>query len=401
MRKLSVLFGLFLIINQGFAQTTSDNAGRQDDLNVIKTAVPFLMIAPEARGGAMGDAGVSSSPDANSMHYNPAKYAFIDGQMGFSLSYSPWLRELVSDINLAYLTGYYRFDDQQVIAFSLRYFSLGDINFRSSDGGDLGTYQPNEFAFSGTYSRKLTNNLSAAVTGSFIYSNLTLGQSVNSISTKAGISVAAGVSVYWQKKVNLFDMDAHLAWGVSISDIGNKIAYTDYVNEKAFIPTNLKFGPSATFQLDEFNSLAVMLDVNKLLVPSPPIYAYDDDGNPIYNAQGEQEIAEGMSDDVSVIQGLIQSFYDAPNGFSEEMREYSYSLGMEYWYDKQFALRGGFYYEDKTKGNRKYFTLGAGLRYNVFGIDVSYLIPMEQQNPLENTLRFTLHFNFDAFQAQN
>lgn len=396
MRKLASLLGLFLIVFQVSGQGNYDElSGKDLELNPITTAVPFLTIAPDARGGAMGDAGVSSTPDANSMHWNPAKYAFIDGKMGISASYSPWLRNLVNDINLAYLSGYYRFDDNQTIAASLRYFSLGDIVFTDNSGLDIGTYQPNEFAFDATYSRKLTTNLSGAVAGRFIYSNLTLGQTVGSQATKAGTSVAADVSVYWQKEINLFDVDALFAWGVNISNIGNKISYTDNDATRDFLPTNLRLGPSITLDLDEFNQLSVMVDVNKLLVPTPPIY---DTLPPI---DGRRPIAKGMNPDVSVIQGMIQSFYDAPGGFSEEMRELMYSVGVEYWYDQQFAIRGGFFYEDRTKGNRKFFTLGAGLRYNRFGLDVSYLIPLEQQNPLENTLRFSLYLDFEAFSGQN
>ncbi|MDZ7741347.1 MAG: type IX secretion system outer membrane channel protein PorV [Bacteroidota bacterium] len=396
MRKLASLLGLFLIVFQVSGQGNYDElSGKDLELNPITTAVPFLTIAPDARGGAMGDAGVSSTPDANSMHWNPAKYAFIDGKMGISASYSPWLRNLVNDINLAYLSGYYRFDDNQTIAASLRYFSLGDIVFTDNSGLDIGTYQPNEFAFDATYSRKLTTNLSGAVAGRFIYSNLTLGQTVGSQATKAGTSVAADVSVYWQKEINLFDVDAMFAWGVNISNIGNKISYTDNDATRDFLPTNLRLGPSITLDLDEFNQLSVMVDVNKLLVPTPPIY---DTLPPI---DGRRPIAKGMNPDVSVIQGMIQSFYDAPGGFSEEMRELMYSVGVEYWYDQQFAIRGGFFYEDRTKGNRKFFTLGAGLRYNRFGLDVSYLIPLEQQNPLENTLRFSLYLDFEAFSGQN
>ena len=398
MKRVTVLFAFAIIFSQVSAQDPSydELGGRQKDLNTITTAVPFLTIAPGARGGALGDAGVSTSPDANSMHWNPAKYAFIDGQMGFSVSYSPWLRKLVNDINLAYLTGYYRFDDQQVVAVALKYFSLGDIQFTDQNGDPLGIYQPNEFALSGTYSRKLATNLSGAVAARFIYSNLTLGQAVQGVETSAGTSIAADVSVYWEKEVDLFDVDAQLAWGVNISNIGNKISYSNTNIQKDFIPTNLRLGPRVTLDLDDYNSLSFMVDFNKLLVPTPPVY-YPDSNNP---ADGTPAIHSGMDPNVSVIQGMIQSFYDAPGGFSEEIRELSYSVGTEYWYDNQFAIRGGFFYEDRSKGNRKFFTLGAGLRYNVFGLDVAYLIPLEQQNPLENTLRFTLHFDFEAFQQQ-
>ncbi|MBI9037144.1 MAG: type IX secretion system outer membrane channel protein PorV [Bacteroidales bacterium] len=390
--KILVAIALIFAMFSGHSQN-SDYVGR--DLNTITTAVPFLLIAPDARAGAMGDAGVSSTPDASSMHWNPAKYAFIDKKMGFSVSYSPWLRALVNDINLAYVSGYYRIDDRQVIGASLLYFSLGDITFTDVNGGRIGDYKPSEFSIDATYSRKLSDKLSGAIAARYINSNLTQGQYVGAVATHPGNSIAADVAVYWQDDIVLGNMDGKFAWGINISNIGSKISYSD--NEvKEFIPTNLRFGPSLTLDLDDYNSLSFMIDVNKLLVPTPPIYETDSAGSPVY-INGKQVILEGRDPDVSVISGMLQSFYDAPGGFSEEMREFSFSIGAEYWYDKQFALRGGFFYEDKSKGNRKYFTLGAGLRYNVFGLDFAYLIPLEQHNPLENTLRFSLLFNFDAF----
>ena len=392
--KILVVFVLIFAMFTAQSQSNSDYVGR--DLNTITTAVPFLLIAPDARAGALGDAGVASTPDANSMHWNPAKYAFIDNKMGFSVSYSPWLRALVNDINLAYVTGYYRIDDRQVVAGSLLYFSLGDITFTDVSGGRIGDYKPSEFSLDATYSRKLSEKLSGAITARYINSNLTQGQYVAGIATHPGNSIAADVAIYWQNDIVLGNMDGQFAWGVNISNIGSKISYSD--NEiKEFIPTNLRLGPSLTLELDDYNSISFMLDINKLLVPTPPIYQIDSTtGMPVYK-DGKPVILKGRDPDVSVISGMIQSFYDAPDGFSEEIREFSFSIGAEYWYDKQFALRGGFFYEDKSKGNRKYFTLGAGLRYNVFGLDFAYLIPLEQHNPLENTLRFSLLFNFDAF----
>ncbi|MCB9016522.1 MAG: type IX secretion system outer membrane channel protein PorV [Lentimicrobiaceae bacterium] len=371
------------------------------DLNTITTAVPFLQIGPDARAGGMGEAGVSSAPDANSMHWNPAKYTYLESDMGFSMSYSPWLRSLVSDINLAYLTGYKKLSDDQVIAGSLLYFSLGDITFTDIQGELIGNYRPNEFALSGAYSRKLTKNLSGAISARYIHSNLTQGQSVGGASTKPGNSIAADIAVYSQHELELKNMEGFFAWGVNISNIGSKISYSDDNTQRDFIPTNLRFGPSLTLDVDDFNRLTFMVDVNKLLIPTPPVYLLDEEtGNPVLDDNNNPVIFKGKDPDVSVPVGMFQSFYDAPGGFSEEMRELAFAVGVEYWYDKQFAIRGGYFYEDKTKGNRKFFTLGAGLRYNVFGLDFSYLIPTDQRNPLENTLRFTLHFDFDAFQKQ-
>ena len=375
-----------ILINLG-AQSSIEKNGQS--LNVITTAVPLLMIGPDARAGGMGDGGVASSPDANSMHWNPAKYSRIADDMGFSFSYTPWLRNLVNDINLAYVSFYKRINPVSTFASSLRYFSLGEITFTDNTGMPIGTYKPNEFAIDATYSRILSDKFSLAVAGRFIYSDLTQGQFVQGVETKPGISVAADIAMYWEDDVDWFkSMDATFAWGVNISNIGNKISYAGTNIEKDFIPTNLRIGPRLTLELDDYNSISFQVDINKLLVPTPPIYA--DSTNP----DGSYIILKGMDPNVSPIQGMIQSWYDAPGGFSEEMREFSFAFGTEYWYTDVLALRGGFFYEDLTKGNRKYATLGIGLRYNVFGLDFSYLIPVTRdQNPLQNTLRFSLMFN--------
>jgi len=377
-----------------YGQSYESNAAGQD-YTVITTAVPFLIIAPDARSGGMGEVGVASDPDANSMHWNPAKYAFIDKKFGFAMSYSPWLRSLVNDINLAYLCGFYKIDDRQTIAATLLYFSLGDITFTDEFGMEKGNYNPNEFSLDATYSRKFSEVISGAVAARFIYSNLTLGQYVQGAETNAGTSIAADVSVYYHKAVDLGNMGSEISWGINLSNIGNKISYSKTASKKDFIPTNLRIGAGLKMNFDDYNSLAVLLDFNKLQVPTPPIYLLDSENNPVYDAQNNPIIDKGMDPNVSVVPGMIQSWYDAPNGFSEEMREWAIAFGLEYWYAKQFALRTGFFYEDQDKGNRKFFTVGAGLRYSVFGLDLSYLIPLEQQNPLENTLRFTLYFNFD------
>ena len=400
MKRNSLLLLFFLAAVMSLkAQTYQEVDGRQG-INTITTAVPFLMIAPDARGGAMGDAGVASTPDANSMHWNPAKYAFVDKKMGFSLSFSPWLRKLVNDIYLGYLAGYYKIDDRQTVAMSLRYFSLGEILFTDEIGNPLSLYNPYEFALDATYARKFSEKWSGGVAGRFIYSNLTQGQYVGGAESSAGISVAADVSIYYRTDVQMGAIDGQFAWGLNISNIGSKISYSSSNTQKDFIPTNLRIGPSLLLNIDEYNSISFMFDINKLLVPTPPIYLRDTNGQFVTGPDGDKLIYKGMNPEVSVVQGMGQSWYDAPGGFAEEMREFSFAIGVEYWYNKLFAIRGGFFYEDETKGNRKFFTLGAGLKYNVFGIDFAYLIPLEQQNPLENTLRFTLFFDFDAFQGQ-
>lgn len=357
---------------------------KAQEINTITTGVPFLMISPDARGGAMGDIGAATAPTTNSMYWNPAKYAFTEQDMGLSISYSPWLRSLVDDIGLSNVSFYKHLNDEEVVAATLRYFSLGSIVFTDQNGDDQGTYEPNEFAVDGAYSRKLSDNFSMAVAGRFIYSNLTLGQSVSGQETNAGTSIAADIAMYYQKDVQLGPNDGLWSWGVNISNIGAKISYTD-VAEKDFIPTNLRLGTALKMELDRYNDITFAMDLNKLLVPTPP--EYDEETG---------EIINGYDDDVSVITGIFQSFYDAPDGFNEELREISLSLGAEYWYDNTLALRAGYFYEDETKGDRQYVTVGAGLKYNVFALDFSYLIPTGVQSPLDNTLRFTLYFDFES-----
>ncbi len=398
-----IITGLLALAGiNSFAQNTN-YIGKDLELNTITTAVPFLQIGPDARSGGMGEAGVSSAPDANSMHWNPAKYSYMESDMGFSLSYSPWLRALVKDINLAYLTGFKKIGKDQAIAASLVYFSLGDITFTTITGDVIGNYRPSEFAFSGAYSRMLTNRLSGAVVARYIHSNLTQGQEVAGASTKPGNSVAADIAIYSEKPLEFTNMaGGKFAWGINISNIGAKISYSDDNTQRDFLPTNLRIGPSLTLDIDEFNRLSFMVDFNKLLVPTPPFYERDTiSGEVITDDNGDPIILKGKDPNVSVPVGMFQSFFDAPGGFNEELREIAIAGGVEYWYDGQFALRAGYFHEHATKGNRKFFTLGAGLRYNVFGLDFSYLIPTEQLNPLGNTLRFTLHFDFDAFRNQN
>ncbi|NVN94251.1 MAG: type IX secretion system outer membrane channel protein PorV [Bacteroidetes bacterium] len=391
---------LFINVNAQNNHTVDELLGQKGG-RVITTAVPLLMIAPDARAGAMGDAGVASTPDASSMHWNPAKYAFIEKDMGISVSYSPWLRELVNDINLAYLSGYKRIDKMSAIGASLLYFSLGDITFTDVVGNSLGNFRPSEFAFDLTYSRKLSDVFSGAIAARYINSNLTQGQTVGGQASHAGQSVAADVAFYYQKPVRFGrNLKGTMAFGANISNLGAKISYTE-TTQRDFIPTNLRLGSCFTFNIDDFNKFSIMVDFNKLLVPTPPIYSIDSAGNPLYNANNERIILAGKDPNVGIVTGLFQSFSDAPDGFSEELREITYSIGAEYWYDNQFAVRGGYFHESMYKGNRQYFTLGAGLRYNVFGLDFAYLIPTEQRNPLGNTLRFTLTFDFDAFKDQN
>ncbi|MBL4668590.1 MAG: type IX secretion system outer membrane channel protein PorV [Flavobacteriales bacterium] len=372
-------------------------------LNTITTAVPFLLIAPDSRAGAMGDVGVASSPDGNSMHWNVAKLAFVEKEAGVSISYSPWLRKLVPDINLSYVSGYKKLSENNAIGASLRYFSLGNINFTDEQGSSIGQFNPAEFAFDVGYSQKFGERFAGGIAVRYIYSNLTGGINVGGGSTQAGKSFAVDVGAYYTNPdAEIFGQDAIFSLGLNISNIGAKISYTDDA-VKDFIPINMRLGQSLTFVMDDHNSFSFLTDFNKLLVPTPPIYATDDNGSPLPldPITGEQPIEAGKNPDVPIVTGIFQSFGDAPGGFSEELKEINISVGLEYWYNKQFAIRAGYFHEPAVKGNRRYITTGLGLKLSVFSIDFSYLIPMTQQNPLANTVRFSLMFDFDAFKSQN
>lgn len=407
MKRIKIITLLLVMICAVSVKAQSDAEighviGQNLDYNVISTAVPFMSIAPDARSSAMGDIGVSTSPDVYSMHWNPAKYAFIEEDFSVGLAYSPWLRSLVNDMNIAYLAASKRVSPKATVAATLRYFSLGDINYRGANNEDEGTYSPNEWAIDVAYSRKLGKYISGSVAGRFIYSDITQGVGDYN---KAAISVAADIAVYYTRDVYWFNsVGANFSWGAAITNIGSKMNYNKASLEKDFIPTNLRFGPTLKIDVDDFNSFAFSVDFNKLLVPTPPIYQTDSVGNPIVGADGNYQIAPGMGMDneVGLVQGMIQSFYDAPGGFGEELKEFTLGLGAEYWYNETFTVRAGFFHEAQMKGNRRYVTLGAGLKYNVFALDVSYLVPVNNtavsgQNPLENTLRFSLTFNLDKW----
>ncbi len=388
-----VLFGLLIIFRITPFDVNAQEIAPYElggQINVVHVAVPFLTVAPDSRSGAMGDAGIAIRPDVYSMHWNPAKYAFIDNDFGAAFSYTPWLRNLIDDINLAYLSGYKRIDNYQVLAASLTYFSLGEIIFTNMAGEYDGQHNPNEFAIDAAYSRLFSENFSGGLAFRYIRSDLTGGQYVQGMASRAAWAFAADVAAYYRNDISVSDRPGEIAFGMNISNIGNKITYSDDQHAQ-FIPINLGIGSSLRIDIDPYNSLAVALDFNKLLVPTPPVYYQDrtdDDGNLVIRA--------GMDPNVSVPMGMLQSFYDAPGGFREELREIFYSAGLEYWYLNQFAIRGGYYHEHETKGNRKYFTTGIGLKLNVFTLDVAYLVPVYRTNPLANTLRFSLAFDFDA-----
>lgn len=390
---------LFIVYFYTSAQNIITLDGRR---NVVTTAVPFLMITPDSRSGSLGDAGVALSPDANSLHWNPAKLAFTENPMGLSLSYVPWLKALVPDINLSYLSIYSKIDNMSTFGASLRYFSLGDITFTNDFGEYMGDFRPHEMALDGAYARKLSEYFSLGLSLRFIYSNLASNIPLgNGTQTRPGIAFSGDISTYWQPepfKINGKDLD--FRFGMNISNVGSKITYTDET-DRDFIPINLRVGTYFNYHIDEYNQIGVVFDINKLMVPTTPVYMVDSFGNPITNPNdGTLVIHRGKNPDVPVIAGMVQSFYDAPDGFKEELHEYNPAIGVEYWYNNQVAGRVGYFYEHETKGNRQYVTLGIGIKYTVFNLDVSYLIPTNnkyatQTSPLENTVRFSLQFNLN------
>jgi len=404
-KKIGILVAVLIIsfnlsYSQGVGHTNYDYLGR-GYLNTITTAVPFLLIAPDSRSGAMGDIGCATSADAASQHHNPSKYVFNKNTFGISISYSPWLRNLVGDINLMYLAAYWKITPMDAIAFSLRYFSLGDITFMDENGYPMGDQKPNEFALDFTYSRKLIDQLSIAITPRFVYSNLTANQYVSGQETEAGLAGAADLSLFYQQDFKAKGLyNSILRAGLNISNMGNKMSYSSGTLRRDFLPTNLKLGIGYTMEFDEYNELTIAAEISKLLVPTPPVYATDSTGAILYDEANNPIIGAGKDPDVGVFTGMIQSFYDSPGGFREELREVIWSVGIEYAYRNLLFVRGGYFHESKYKGNRQYLTIGAGIKYNVFAIDVAYLFTIDQYHPLENTLRFTLTFDFESFQKE-
>jgi hypothetical protein len=383
-RKSSLLYMLSLLPLAGVAQTGTTPTGNTVEVNKISTTVGFLNISPDSRSGAMGEAGVAISPDVNANFWNPAKLAFIGGaDNSISLSHSPWLRQLTSDVSLSYLSYSHRLDDRNTIGASLRYFNLGLIQLTDTQGGDQGTYRPTEFSLDGSFARKFGDDFSLGLTLRWIHSDLSdfAFATGSSQTTKASNSVAADISMYHKSETQLFGKDAMFAYGVNISNIGTKTSYSD-VGQSYFLPANLKIGVANTLNIDDFNQVTFALDFNKLLVPTPPTT----DANGL--------IISGKDNNVSVPAGIFGSFTDAPGGFSEELKEISISPGVEYLYDQQFAIRGGYFYSNPLKGGGRYLTLGVGLKYDVYRFDFSYLAASQQSSPLANTLRFTLAVNF-------
>ena len=366
---------------------------QKDQFNPIYTGVTSISIAPDARAGALGDVGVATEPDANSQYWNPAKYPFSIARAGVSMSYTPWLRQLVSDIDLINLAGFYRIGDYSAVSASLTYFSLGEVFVENEM-----TIKPYEMAFDVAYSRMLSETFSAAIALRYIHSDLQYNYAED---MSPGSAFAADIALYYNKYLFLGSRECLLGLGLNASNIGTKISYDDGATNE-FIPTNLRIGASLLIPIDEYNTISFSADLNKLMVPTHPTYSqfledngYEKGDNSYYSEYQTWLESTGYND-ISPISGIFKSFGDAPGGFSEELKEIYGGVGVEYCYNQQFSLRGGYHYENEYKGNRKYFTVGAGFRMSVFSLDAAYLISTAQSNPLDQTLRFSLSFDMDG-----
>lgn len=388
MAKRFALIGLSLLT--GLTTSLGVKAqGLNGQTTVITTAVPFLRISPDARSGAMGDVGIAIAPDANSQYWNVAKMPFCDKKFGISATYTPWLKDLVPDIFLAYISGYGKFgtDDNQAISVSMRYFSLGDINFTNDVGDATGTGKPREYSFDAGYSYRLSPYLSVGATLRYIHSAIATGASFTTQNAdyKPGNAYAADAGIYYTRTKEVYEFRKNtFSMGAVLSNLGSKISYTSTHSD--FIPINLGIGAAFTKQVDEYNKFTIAMDLNKLVVPSPQ------------TATNSAGVQYQYYPDKGVISGVLGSFSDAPGGFSGTLRQIDISTGFEYWYQNQIAFRAGYFYEDKFNGDRQYITCGLGARYNIFNLNFSYLVPSGSgitRNPLSNTLRFSLMFEFD------
>lgn len=360
-------------------------AQKEEIFNPVKTSVTSQTIAPDARAAGMGDVGVATDPDVVSQYWNPAKYPFTISRAGVALNYTPWLRQLVNDMDLAYLAGYYRIGDYSAVSASLRYFSLGEVYLTENYENGM-TINPYEMSFDVAYSLMLSENFSLGAAVRWIYSDLTYKYTSD---TSPGSAFAADLSAYYQKYVNIGQRECQLGLGLNISNIGSKISFGGD-NNSEFIPTNLRLGASLMVPIDEYNRFTIAADASKLLVPT---YPQQQDGE---SSEDYQERLQKDYYDVSSISGIFKSFGDAPGGFSEELKEIYWSVGGEYVYHDQFSVRAGYHHESATKGNRKYFTVGAGFKMSVFSLDAGYVIATAKSNPLDQTLRFTLSFDMDG-----
>lgn len=389
MKLVLILIGALLISEIAIAQTVT---GADTTFRPITTAVPFLTISPDARHAALGDAGAATSPDANAAFWNPAKLVFIDKAYGGSVSYTPWLGKITNDMSISYLSGFYKITREQAVAVSFKYFDLGDFFARGQGNQDEGTFHPREYAVDMTYSRLLTENLSLGVTGRYIHSNLLGSYNGSSITdARPGNSAAADIGVYYNKTLKGAKTNT-LSLAAVISNIGAKLSYSGGDN-KDFLPTNIRLGGAYKTEIDQNNSFTFILDLNKLMVPSPPLYQTVN-GQVQYDSNGDPIIKKGKDPNRSLLSGMFGSFTDAPDGFKEEIKEVIVNAGVEYWYNNTFAGRVGYFNESKLKGNRKYMTVGLGFTKDRFTFDVAYLVPTnKREHPLAETVRFTLLFH--------
>jgi hypothetical protein len=395
---IAITFLPLLALAQNSVLTQQDIAGR-DTVNTITTAVPFLMIAPDSRSGALGDAGVAISPDANAAHWNPSKLAFLENKYGGSVSYTPWLRNLINDMSLSYLSGYYKVSKERAFAASLLYFDLGSMQLTDINGQPMGDARPREFAFNVSYAQKLSQYLSLGLGIRYIHSRLTDNMPLpDGTLTRPGNTASADLSAYYRRDVTWGGMNGNFALGTNISNLGAKISYTNN-DKRDFIPTNLRLGTCYRMDIDEYNSFSFIFDVNKLMVPTQPVYVKNQFGGDSIDINNKKVVLLGKDPDRPLLSGVLGSFNDAPRGFREEVQEIAISAGVEYWYQTYFAVRMGYFHENKFKGNRQYATVGFGIKYQVIGFDFAYLIPTQPNNPtnpLANTLRFSLNFDFAA-----
>ncbi|MFN8281135.1 MAG: type IX secretion system outer membrane channel protein PorV [Saprospiraceae bacterium] len=401
MRFLFIILTSFLTIINAVGQIWNPirhcvvDASGECVSNTILTAMPFLRITPDARSGALGDAGVALSADPNAIHHNAARLAFAEQDLSISATLSPWLRNLgIDDIYLFYLSGYKKIDKLQTAGMAIRYFSLGSIDFKDENGMDLGTGRPNEFEVVGSYARKLSPNLSASLSAKYARSSLASNRTIGGTQIYPATTFGADLGVFYKGKLGASGRSNYLSLGGSITNLGAKVSYTRNT-VKDFIPTNLAIGANYEMNFDDYNTLNAIFDINKLMVPSPcPI------GDSTCFDVNKNRIADYREKDLFT--GVFGSFTDATGGFREELQELMLSFGLEYWYDKTFAIRMGYFHENALKGNRKFFTLGTGFKYNVFSINLSYLVPTNiTRSPLANTLRFSFIFDLGAFQTSS
>ena len=383
MKRLTLVLSLMLLMTL----SASAQLKKTDIFNPVYTAVTSQTIAPDARAAGMGDVGVATDPDVNSQYWNPAKYPFTISRAGVSLNYTPWLRQLVNDMYLANLVGYYRIGDFSAVSTSLRYFNMGEVTMKEPIGGSNGmTINPYEMSFDVAYSLLLSEKFSIAAGLRWIYSDLTYDYSSE---TTPGSAFAADIAAYYQNYINIGQRECQLGIGLNISNIGSKINFGSDTSSE-FIPTNMRLGASLMIPVDEYNRFSIAADANKLLVPTRPIQG-ENESQVDYDARLQKDYY-----DVSSIAGIFKSFGDAPGGFKEELQEVGWSLGGEYTYNDKFSLRAGYHHESETKGNRKYFTVGAGFKMSAFSLDAGYVIATAKSNPLDQTLRFTLTFDMDG-----